>query len=123
MKNKGFTLAELLAVIVILGLVAVIAVPAVTKTLGGTKAELCEDQLKNIKEAARLYGSDHMLELPDSEGETKTITLQDLQMGGYIKENLENPKNKQVIDSSLLIKITKQGQNKWKYEVEDFCNS
>ncbi len=50
MRNKGFTLAELLAVIVILGLVAVIAVPAVTKTLGGTKSELCEDQLKNIKE-------------------------------------------------------------------------
>ena len=123
MRNKGFTLAELLAVIVILGLVAVIAVPAVTKTLGGTKSELCEDQLKNIKEAARLYGSDHMLELPDNEGETKTITLKDLQMGGYIKENLENPKNKQEINSGLTITITKQGQNKWKYEREHFCNS
>ncbi len=123
MKNKGFTLAELLAVIVILGLVAAITIPAVTKTLGETKSNLCEDQLKNIQEAARLYGSDHMLELPSIEGESITITLGDLQAGGYIKEDLENPKNKQKIESSLNITITKQGNNKWKYEVDNFCNT
>lgn len=121
MKKNGFTLAELLAVIVILGLIAVITIPAVTKTLGNTKANLCEDQLKNIKEAARLYGSDHLLDLPSTEGSTTTIKLSDLQDGGYIDKNLENPKNSEPISSDLIITIKKQGK-KYVYTVQDFCN-
>lgn len=122
MKKKGFTLAELLAVIVILGLIAIITIPAVTKTLGNTKANLCEDQLKNIKEAARLYGSDHLLDLPSAEGDTTNITLGVLQDEGYIATDLENPKNKEPISRDLKITIKKQGK-KYVYDVQNFCDS
>ena len=121
MKKKGFTLAELLAVIVILGLIAVITIPAVTKTLGETKGNLCEDQLKNIKEAARLYGSDHLLDLPSKDGQSFQITLGDLQNGGYIEKELKNPKDSKMVDPNLAITITKQGK-KYKYDVENFCD-
>jgi type IV pilus assembly protein PilA len=136
MKNKGFTLAELLAVIVILGLIAVITIPAVTKTLGEQKSKLCEDQLKNIKEAARLYGSDHLIELQEedySDGDendsTKngktylSITLKDLQDGGYIDKDIENPKTSEIIDSENIKILIKKSGKKYNYEVTDFCSN
>ena len=41
--KKGFTLAELLGVIVILSLIALITVPAITATLQNYKIKLCNE--------------------------------------------------------------------------------
>ena len=44
--KKGFTLAELLAVIVILGLLALIAVPVVLNKIKSTKEDLYNNQIE-----------------------------------------------------------------------------
>ena len=49
MKNKkGFTLVELLAVIVILAVILIIAVPQIMKTINETKLKTMEDSAKLI---------------------------------------------------------------------------
>ena len=57
MKNiqKGFTLVELLIVLIILGLVASIAGPNVMKYLGSSKAKTAMLQLKEIESSLELY--------------------------------------------------------------------
>ncbi len=117
MRQKGFTLAELLAVIVVLGLISVITIPMVTKSLGEYKARLCNEQVSNIEEAARVWGSDHLFELPDT---TKDITLKDLQAGGYIDKNIKNSKNGKEIPETTTITITKTGK-KFTYTVNYSC--
>jgi type IV pilus assembly protein PilA len=122
MKQKGFTLTELLAVIVILGVTAMIAIPAVTKSLKSYKKNLCDEQVANIKEAARVWGSDHLLELPE-EGETKTITLGDLQDNGYIDKDIKDPRNSNnEISRDITITITKK-KKKYTYTVNYSCDS
>ncbi len=55
-KNKsGFTLVELLVVLIILGLVASIAGPNVMKYLGSSKAKTAKLQLKEIESALELF--------------------------------------------------------------------
>ena len=120
MKNKGFTLAELLAVIVILGVIAVITVPIVTKTLASYRTKLCENQIQNIKEAARIWGSDNLLSLPDKENGTLVITLNDLQDKGYIDKDINNPRTKKIIDPTTKITITRVGK-KYNYTVDYTC--
>ena len=110
-KRKGFTLAELLAVIVILGIITSITVPIVTDQIDKYKTKVCVTQYDNILNAARSYGADHLTEL----GKSKTITLKTLNDGGYIDaSNLKDPITKNTISQDLKIIIEKVGK-KYKY--------
>lgn len=42
-NNKGFTLVELLSVIIILSIIAVITVPKISKTMNDTRSTIAED--------------------------------------------------------------------------------
>ena len=55
MKRKGFTLVELLAVIVILAVILTIAVPAVKKTVDNAKKKSAENDAVMIKNIAEKY--------------------------------------------------------------------
>lgn len=54
-RNTGFTLVELLVVLIILGLVASIAGPNVMKYLGTSKAKTAKLQLKEIESSIELF--------------------------------------------------------------------
>jgi type IV pilus assembly protein PilA len=56
LKNrKGVTLVELLAVIVIMGIIAAIAVPAIGGLIDNSRRKAVEGELTSIEEAARLF--------------------------------------------------------------------
>ena len=86
--KKGFTLAELIGVIVVLALISLITIPAISKVLRQNKSSLCQTQMNNILEAARSYGADNVFSLPSENNGRKTITLGDLITGGYIEGNI-----------------------------------
>jgi len=54
-NTSGFTLVELLVVLIILGLVASIAGPNVMKYLGSSKAKTAKLQIKEIESALELF--------------------------------------------------------------------
>ena len=65
MKNKnGFTLVELLAVIVILSLLALLTSTAVTKLVKDSKEDLYQTQIELIKASAEAWGADNIYKLP-----------------------------------------------------------
>jgi len=83
MKNqKGFTLVELLAVIVILGIIAAIAIPAIGHIINKTDDKAKVSEAVQIIDAAKLYVA--------SEGIDSDTELTDTQLGDY----LDSVKNK-----------------------------
>ena len=54
-KNKGFTLVELLAVLVILGVIVTIAIPTVSSTLNKQKDKELKNRQQDIVSSAELY--------------------------------------------------------------------
>ncbi|MGB0747909.1 MAG: type II secretion system major pseudopilin GspG [Magnetospiraceae bacterium] len=53
--QRGFTLLELLVVLAILGLIALFAVPQVTRLLGGAKSDAAAIQVTNLSSILDLY--------------------------------------------------------------------
>ncbi len=116
MKQKGFTLVELLGVIVILGVLATIIYPIVNKKIHQSKDTLYESQIDTIETGARNWGADHLANLPTTEGATVTITLLELQDLGYVPDKLENPKTGEEFSPNIVITI-RMIQNSLEYEV------
>ena len=54
-RRRGFTLVELLVVLVILGLIATLAAPQVIKYLGGAKSDSAGLQIERLSGALDLY--------------------------------------------------------------------
>ncbi len=126
--KKGFTLAELLGVIIILALVSLIAIPAVTDSLNTQKKNLCEVQISNIIATAKEWGVDHMLQLPDEGGKLE-VKVSELIRQGYLtgdknakteddRYKVINPNTKEYFSPDPTITITKVGK-KYVYTMDD----
>lgn len=72
MKKNGFTLVELLAVIVILAILLTVAIPNVIGITQRVKEKMYCSKVSDIESAAKLYGQDYIDEV-ESNGNTMTI--------------------------------------------------
>lgn len=77
-NKKGVTLVELLAVIVILGIIAAIAVPTIGGLIERQRENAAAAEWDNIKEAARLYIVDESL------AQGAAFSVDDLVTEGYL---------------------------------------
>ena len=59
MKNKGFTLVEILIVVVILGILAAIVIPQFTDASTQSKVSSCKSSLKSMRGQIELYKIHH----------------------------------------------------------------
>lgn len=109
----------MLAVIVILGLLAVIIVPPVAKTLKNQKESLYKTQIKLIEDAAESWAAENFFSLPTNDNEVKIIYLKDLK--GFIDTNITNPTSSNLTFGECLeIKITKvDGTENYTYKVDE----
>lgn len=107
MKNKnGFTLVELLAVIVIMALLVAIAVPSTISISNRLKVKMYCSKIDSIETVAQLYGEDHRDSFTSSfvqDGasyKSKTLTVKDLVESGSLKKDQQeapyvvDPRNK-----------------------------
>ena len=75
MKQKGFTLVELLAVLVILALIAVVISGLVNNTIDQAKITITKAQEESILKAAEKWSVDNSMEFDDVEGSKIQIAL------------------------------------------------
>lgn len=111
MKRNGFTLVELLAVIVIMGLLSLLIVPQVAKYIGNSTDATYESFIQTLKGATQQYFVDHPEEMPEKMEVSATgsdavkITAEVLIKGGYMK-SLQDPENsKLTCDSKSYVSV------------------
>ena len=96
-NNKGFTLVEMLATVVILGLIMIVALPLYSSVYNSVKSTTYLNTIKTIKVAALDYGSntyikDSIKNMSYKTDSTKydwckTVNISDLIKAGYIKSD------------------------------------
>ncbi|WP_261133096.1 type II secretion system protein [Bacillus sp. Marseille-Q3570] len=83
-SERGFTLVELLATIVILGIIAAIAVPSIGKLIENTKEDTHKANAMQIIEAARLY-------VLSEDPSATSVNAQTLSREGFLEAVPKNP--------------------------------
>ena len=149
LNQKGFSLIEMLAVVVIIGLLLVFIVPNVSKLIEQNKNDAYEKLKDSIITATKNYISDNRYKIEiagkctgdemkaitkigqgkenEEENEEKNkitdskIQLSRLTEGGYIKEPVKNPKtNKEINLENSYIKVEYNCKTKdYEYTLED----
>ena len=85
MKNKGFTLVEMITVIALLAIIGMISIPVVEGVIKRSKDRVYETQLEEIKSGAKKYAVNKMNELFS---ESKKLVQKNRNIPTYYKEVL-----------------------------------
>lgn len=124
MNKKAFTLAEVIAVVAILGLLLLLIAPAVINQIKSKNQDIDSVQKQMIKQAANLYLSDHQEDYPNTNHCISTKTLID---EGKLTEEYVNSKGKseKLNDSLKSVKITiaENGTKNYSFYTQNNCQS
>lgn len=82
--KKGFTLVEMLAVILLLGIVIILLIPAYTKIYSDIRRDNYEAKITEIEVAAAKYASLIKDEIKDSESTCVDVSIEELIKSGYL---------------------------------------
>lgn len=119
MKNnkKGFTLVELMAVIIILGIIMLITVPIINRILKNSKENLYNQQVAQIESAAKKWGAEQIDAFDNSVGGIYLLSINELQNSGYLESSdISDPRNKKNMNGCVVVKLdTEYNQYTYKY--------
>ncbi len=110
MKKNGFTMIELLAAIVILGVLSVIAITASSRLITRAKKQEDNQYEKSLLISAESYMQDNKAQLPKTIGERKVINAHTLKDKRYLKE-----------DKGGCVNVYKKTKTEYSYEVDMDC--
>lgn len=112
MKQNGFSLIELLAVLIIIPLLLIIAYPAVNRFLDQTEERYYENLEKNVRLAAIDFVQDNRNFLPDGIGNYKRISIEQIIKYGKMEQITD--KDGKACESGYVV-IEKKDTNEYEY--------
>ena len=119
MKKKGFSLVEMLAVVTILGVLALMITPAIVAIRNNLLENTLDTKISAINDAAKDYANKHLMDIPsyvsseylgdkNSTTDCLTIYVRTLINGGYIlgdsndRMDLMNPVTEESLNNEMI---------------------
>ena len=119
--NRGFSFVELLAAIVIMGLLSGLAIVSIRFLLNKAEKEYYKAQESEIIMAAKSYTQDNRNHLPKRVGLKTQIFLSTLQEKKYIGDVVDRSKKKCFPDQSY-VQVYRYDKNHYSYVVDLVCD-
>ncbi|MCM1370767.1 MAG: hypothetical protein NC181_02605 [Clostridium sp.] len=113
--KKGFTLIELIGIIIILSLIVLFSFPSIIKSLKSNDNLEYEKFLENLYMAAETYYQSNKSICNFNEKETCDIEISILADAGLVKESTINPSTNKKISRLDMITLKKSEDNSISY--------
>lgn len=121
--KKGFTLVEMMGVIVLLAIVGMIVFPEVNKVIKNSRAKLYDEQIGNLIKVTKEYVLYNTELLPEV-GQTSCISLDDLKVSGKISsDDIIDPRNREQIIDGFIVITYSEDYNQYNYEFNEVCQA
>ncbi len=120
--NRGFTLVELLAAIVILGILSTMAIAGVSNLIKKAKSSAEDANAKTIQMAAESYLQANKDTAPRSIGECVTVSASDLKNKKFLTDEITNSNNESCMKNSY-VKIFKSSNGEYIYTPYIYCGA
>lgn len=126
MKKNGFTLVEILAVLVLVSAIIIISVPSIINYINSSKQEISEVTQKLIFAGTDLYIDNNKHLFPEKEGNEYCVTLNDVVESGVLDKPIVDSVSGEEINLNKFVKISYIYDedlkiNKYNYEMSDSC--
>lgn len=118
--KKGFTLVELIGVIIVLGLIALIALPPILNAIREKESEISEASEEIIYNATSLYVSDNSNSFPKTNGNTFCVTLDTLTQGDYLPDVVYDAVSGDEVPLTNMVEV-KYEQDRFSYNLNNEC--
>jgi len=120
LNKRGFSLVELLAVIVIVGALSVLAIAGVTRYVDSARREKVSQDKKNVSMAAQLYLQSNRELYPKLIGDDTRVSLSDLKTKNYLKESIKNDEGEDCMEKSF-VRVYKLNEGEYSYTTYLYC--
>lgn len=117
MNKRGFTLIEILAVVMLISLIFILVIPKITNSLKKKKSDIDITTTNLVLSAAKLYVQDNSSKFEKTDGNVSCIPLNILVRKGYLESSVKNVTDDIYITNTKSIKITYN--DKFIYELVD----
>ena len=126
MKQKGFTLVEVLAVLVLISALAILIVPSIINYIKESEEEISRVTSELIYSGAKLYIDSKPNEYPKQLGNKYCVKLQEIVDANYLSAPILDSVSGNEIDLNKFVEINyvydnDLEMNKFEYQIVDSC--
>ena len=102
--KKGFTLIEIVAIIILLSIIALLTYPVINSLIGSSREDLYNKQIEELVRLSNVWIAGNAIDLIPKEGFTYDLTFEELATQGYIVEkDIINPKTGEVFPGCMKV--------------------
>ena len=103
-RKKGFTLIEIMAIIILLSVISIIIYPVINNTISKSEDDLYDQQIEELVRLSNAWVAGNAIDLVPKEGFTYDLTFEELATQGYIVEkDIINPKTGEVFPGCMKV--------------------
>lgn len=106
---RGFTLVELLVVLIVLGIISLITVPIIINNISSSQDKLREEQIKLLENNAEKWAMNNTTVLSVSSGFSYCVTIEEMKKEGLLtSKEIVNPKTGKEMNGCINITYDEQ---------------
>ena len=123
MNKKGFTLIEIIAIIILLSVIALITYPVINNLIINSKDELYEKQISELVRLSNTWTTKNIKKLKMTDGYTYNLSFEELNEQGFISDKqVKNPKTGENLPGCMKVTFNSTN-NGYDISYDEGCTS
>ena len=123
MNKKGFTLIEIIAIIILLSVIALITYPIINNLITDSKDELYDKQISELVRLSNTWVTKNITKLKMIDGYTYNLSFDELYEQGFVSdEQVKNPKTGQNLPGCMKVTFNSTN-NGYDVSYDERCTS